>query len=132
MIKVRQAIYQIMLASTQAEYPLEACGLLAGQDDCVSEIYLIENSMHSPTAFEMDAGQQLQAMLDIEVQGLEMLAVYHSHPAGSATPSETDIAQAYYPELAQLIISLTDRSNPTVRAFTIVNKHVSELELLLE
>ena len=94
MIKVRQAICQIMLASTQAEYPLEACGLLAGQDDCVSEIYLIENSMHSPTAFEMDAGQQLQAMLDIEVQGLEMLAVYHSHPAGSAFVRHSDRAAA--------------------------------------
>ena len=132
MIKIRETIYQIMLASTQVEYPLEACGLLAGQDNCVSQIYLIENSLHSPTAFEMDAGQQIRAMLDIEVQGLEMLAVYHSHPAGPETPSETDIAKAHYPELIQLIISLADRSNPTVRAFTIVNRHVEELELLLE
>jgi len=132
MIKIQQAIYQIMLASTQVEYPLEACGLLAGQSNCISQIYLIENSLHSPTTFEMDAGQQIQAMLDIEVQGLEMLAVYHSHPTGSETPSETDIAKAYYPELIQLIISLADRSNPTVRAFTIVNRHVEEIELLLE
>ncbi|UCC54254.1 MAG: M67 family metallopeptidase [Anaerolineaceae bacterium] len=132
MIQIQHVIYQIMLAHVQADYPLEACGFLAGQDQCISHIYAIENILHSPTAFEMHAGQQIQAMLDIEAQGLEMLAVYHSHPAGSERPSETDIAKAYYPELVQLIISLVDRSNPTVRAFSIANKHVEEVKLLLE
>ena len=132
MIKLRQPLNQIILAHIQAAYPLEACGLLAGRGDCISHLYMIENILHSPTAFEMDPRQQIQAMIDAEDQGLELLALYHSHPTGPQTPSKTDVARAYYPELIQLIISLHEQSKPTMRAFTIVNAIVAEINLLLE
>lgn len=129
---IRQSVYQIMLAHTQARYPQEACGLLAGQGNCISHIYIIENILRSPVAYEMDPQQQLEAMLNVEALDLELLAAYHSHPQGPQTPSATDIAQAYYPELAQIIISLHDQLNPSVRAFTIVNEHVTEIRLQLK
>ena len=131
-ILINQSIYQIMLAHTQAIFPLEACGLLAGQENHISHIYLIDNILHSRVAFEMDAQQQIEAMLNAETQGLEILGAYHSHPHGPQTPSETDIAKAYYPELAQIIVSLHDKSRPSVRAFTIINEHVTEIRLLLK
>ena len=131
-ILINQSLYQIMLAHTQAIFPLEACGLLAGQENYISHIYLIDNSLHSRVAFEMDAQQQIEAMLHAEERGLELIAAFHSHPTGPQTPSETDIAKAYYPELVQIIVSLHDQSRPSVRAFTIINEHVTEIQLLLK
>jgi proteasome lid subunit RPN8/RPN11 len=131
-ILIRFPVYQIMLAHAQTALPLEACGLLAGQDNLISHIYIIENALGSPVAFEMDAQQQIEAMLHAEAQDLELLAAYHSHPQGPQTPSETDISKAYYPELTQIIVSLHNQSKPRARAFTIVNELVTEIRLLLK
>ena len=120
-----------MLAHVQAKYPLEACGLLAGQVGQPKDIYLIDNTLKSPVLFEMDAQQQLAAMLDVEKRDTIILAVFHSHPAGPAKPSETDIRQAHYPEWLQIIISLEDRSNPSVRGFSIMDGHVNEVEIVV-
>ena len=121
MIEIQRSLYLTMLAHTQASFPLEACGLLAGLEERVSHLYIIENILHSPTAYEMAGRQQLEAMLHVENLGLELLAGYHSHPAGPNKPSKTDIALAYYPDLTQIIISLQDRSQPKVGAFTIID-----------
>ncbi len=49
---------------------------------------------------------------------LSILGVYHSHPAGDAWPSETDVAEALYPEWTYLIVGLAG-ARPIVRAFRI-------------
>lgn len=129
MIEIQRSLYLAMLAHTQAAFPLEACGLLAGSNMRVSNLYIIENILHSPTAYEMNGRQQLETMLHVEKQGSDLLAAYHSHPSGPNSPSVTDIAQAYYPDLIQLIISLRDRSQPGVGAFTIVNGQVNRCSI---
>ena len=129
---VKRPIYEIMLAHLQDAYPLEACGMLTGHEMCATGLYAIENLLQSPTKYEMDATQQLQAMLHAEAAELTLLAVYHSHPHGPAYPSSTDIAEAYYPELVQLIVSLDDWKTPSVGAFYIVDGQISELSLLIE
>ena len=131
-ILIRFPVYQIMLAHAQTALPLEACGLLAGQDNLISHIYIIENALGSPVAFEMDAQQQIEAMLKSEALDLKLLAAYHSHPQGPQSPSETDIAKAYYPDMTQIIISLLDQTSPSVRAFTIINDHVADIRLILK
>ena len=128
-VLIRKPIYQTMLAYVQDALPLEACGLLAGRDNLISHIYLIDNIMRSPVAFEMDAQQQIEAMLHVEEQELELIAAFHSHPLGPQTPSQTDVAKAYYPELAQIIIALDSSENPSTRAFTIIHEEISELQI---
>lgn len=123
--------YQQLLAHVQAAYPLEACGLLAGRDGQIYHHYPIENRLQSQTAYEMEPLQQLEAMLDLEDQGWQMTAVYHSHPHGPAAPSATDIRQAYYPDTLHLIVSLADRQRPSVRAFQIDKEQVTEIGLMI-
>ena len=118
-----------MLAHTQTAFPFEACGLLAGRNGQASHLYIIENILRSPIAYEMAGQQQLDAMLHVEKLGLDLLAAYHSHPTSPNQPSETDIAQAYYPDLIQIIISLQDRSQPSIGAFTIIDGLVQRLEI---
>lgn len=119
-----------MIACVMNLYPEEACGLVGGQDSRAARLYPVENALHSPVAFEMEPLQQIRAMLAMEAEGLELLAIYHSHPHGPARPSGSDVAQAYYPEAAQIIISLIDRARPSLRAFLIADGHVTEIEVV--
>ena len=122
-----RALLDEMLAHVSGLWPEEACGLVGGVDGHAARLYPVENVRHSPVAFEMEPLQQIKAMLAMEAEGLELIAIYHSHPDGPARPSATDVANAYYPDAVQLIISLADRARPSVRAFTIVDGTVAEV-----
>ena len=71
----------------------------------------------------------VQTLLEMEHKGESLLGIYHSHPHGAAAPSETDIAQAAYPEAAQVIVSLLDWSRPQFRAYLIQDTQAHEIPL---
>lgn len=118
-----------MLAQLEVSYPLEGCGLMAGQVGRVRRLYPVDNRLASPSAYEMDPHQQLEAMLELEERGWDLLAIYHSHPSGPSVPSATDIAKAYYPDSLHVIVSLLDRQQPSVRAFSIQDGRVVEVDI---
>ena len=66
---------------------------------------------------------------DIDEQGWELWAIYHSHTHSEAYPSETDRHQAFYPEARYLILSLENREDPVLRGFRIVSGEVTEEEV---
>lgn len=123
--------HQAMLDQLQAAYPLEACGIMAGNRGKVERLYPVDNQLKSPHAYKMEPNQQLKAMLDLEEKGWEMLAIYHSHPMGPDLPSPLDVAQATYPDAAHVIVSLQDRQHPSIRAFQIVGEFVDEIPYYL-
>lgn len=131
-LHIKRPLYQAILAHLQANYPLEACGILAGDGSRVCHLYAIDNILASPVAYEMDPRQQLEAMIDLEARGWEMAAIFHSHPTGPERPSPTDIAQAYYPECVYVIVSLVDLEEPVVRGFRIENGRYHEIEISVE
>lgn len=98
---------QKMIAHAESEAPLEACGLLAGRDSKVEKIFLVRNQAQSPVRFVMDPIEQLNAFEWIEANGMELLGIFHSHPAGPQAVSPTDIAEAAY-AVVHVILSRTD------------------------
>jgi proteasome lid subunit RPN8/RPN11 len=126
-IELPLALYEAMSQQLQEAYPLEACGILAGRAGRVRRLYPVSNIRKSPAAYEMDPAEQLAAMVDLEERGWELLAIYHSHPHGPQVPSSADVAQAYYPESAYVVVSLTDQPHPRARAFTIISGQVTEI-----
>lgn len=128
-IYLPRQLFQEMVAHLVEQLPDEACGLVGGQDGRATCHIPVENILHNPVAFEMEPLQQIRAMLAIEAEGLELLAIYHSHPSGPARPSPSDVAQAYYPDAAQIIISLADPARPAARAFMIQDGWVREIAL---
>ena len=78
------------------EAPLEACGMLGGKKQTVEMVLPVKNAAESQVRFTMDPKAQLRAMNQIESDGLELLAIFHSHPKGPSVPSPTDIAEARY------------------------------------
>jgi proteasome lid subunit RPN8/RPN11 len=129
MLKIRRRDYQTMLDQLNEAYPLEACGLMAGKAGMVHRLYPVANRLASPVEYDMDPQEQVDAMLDLEEKGWDLLAIYHSHPVGPDVPSTTDIAKSYYPDTLYIIVSLKNRQNPIVRAFNIVDGHVSETSI---
>lgn len=110
--------------------PLEACGLVAGKEGKSVKVFEMENELKSPVRYRVPAKAQLEAFQEMEAAGWELLAIYHSHPAGPATPSATDLAEATYPETAQLIWS-PGEDDWRCRAFRIHNgcSHSLSLEI---
>lgn len=83
--------------------PEEACGLIAGKENRSQEVIRVTNVLQSPTRFRMDPQQQLDALLKIEENNWDLMAIYHSHPGGPDYPSITDIREAAYPEAVHII-----------------------------
>jgi proteasome lid subunit RPN8/RPN11 len=79
-----------------AEAPLEACGLLGGKNGVVELVLPVKNAAASRVRFQMEPRAQLRAIEQIEAEGLEIVAIFHSHPKGPSVPSPTDIAEASY------------------------------------
>ena len=94
-----------MLEHVRSTVPEEACGFVAGTDNLATKVYSVSNELHSTTRFRMESGEQIRIILEIEQQGLDLLAIYHSHPKGPGCPSVTDQAEFAYPGVITLIWS---------------------------
>jgi proteasome lid subunit RPN8/RPN11 len=66
---------------------------------------------------------------EIDDNEWDLLAIYHSHPHTQAYPSSTDVALAFYPDSLYVIVSLEEPEKPVVRAFRIVDKQITEVEV---
>ncbi|CAG0954855.1 desampylase [Anaerolineales bacterium] len=98
---------QQMIAHVDAQAPLEACGLLAGFDSKVESVIEVTNQAQSAVRFVMEPIGQLKAFEWMESNGLELIGIFHSHPAGPETPSPTDIKEAAY-AVVNIILSRVD------------------------
>lgn len=119
-----------MLEHVSQHAPLEACGLLAGREARVEKVIPVRNKAESPVRFVMDPYEQLQAFEWIDLQSLELLGIFHSHPAGPETVSATDIQEAAY-EVVHLIWSRIGDAWK-VRGFWIEQGQVQEVTLSLD
>ncbi len=119
--------WQAMQRHVASESPLEACGLLGGKNSQVKSLHQIRNQLQSPVRFVMDPKEQLDAFEWIESHEMDLLAIYHSHPAGPETASVTDMAEAAYP-VVNIIWSCMD-GTWGARGFWIENGQVSDVTL---
>jgi len=87
---------QKMIACADLHAPLESCGLLAGRDSHVEAVLEVTNQAQSPLRYVMDPIEQLRAFEWIETNGMDLLGIFHSHPAGPDTVSPTDVTEATY------------------------------------
>jgi len=118
-------LFAEMVTHVLSNPTLEMCGLLAGRAGVVDRVWPVTNARPSPVAYRMDGPEFAAAMIGCD---FEPLAIFHSHPAGPAVPSPTDIAEAAYPDAIYVVISL-QTTPPSVRGFAIVDGQVGEVEI---
>jgi proteasome lid subunit RPN8/RPN11 len=126
-LTLRKEHWHEMLQYVDAQVPLEAGGLLAGTDNQVERVIRVRNQAQSPVRFVMDPHEQLKAFDWIESRGMDLLGIFHSHPAGPETVSVTDIAEAAYPVVHVIWSPRGDRWQ--ARAFWIEDGQPSEVGL---
>ena len=102
-LRVTARQVEAMRKALDAALPEEGCGLLFGRGRRVERVVPIQNTQHSAVRFRLEPQAQLDAMQEADEQGLQLLAIYHSHPRGPDHPSVTDMEEAAYPQAAYLI-----------------------------
>ncbi len=128
-----------------AHYPREACGVIAGQPGwatifCPTAAHVIglANVDPQPTLrYRFDPAQQMRVWDFIDMQGLDPLAVYHSHTLDGSTadPSPADIDAAVDPSILHLIVRVGRRGPVDWRLWHIVRWRdvpVSPIQLTYE
>ena len=127
---IDRATWDLLVEHSWSDFPYEVCGLLGVEPDGTLHHFPITNAERSMTYYVMDAKELLTAMRAIEDAGWG-LAIYHSHTHTHAYPSDTDVRLAAYPEATYLIVTLHDRDQPDIRAFSIVDEVVTEKPVVL-
>ncbi len=126
-LTVTPDVYDAMCALALAEYPLEACGLMAGPaqpghlTNLITHFFPCRNVDASARIYTIDPKDHLRAERQCDDLGLEIRGVMHSHTHTEAYPSPTDVAAAPDPDWHYLIVTLR-REKPEVRTFRIVRE----------
>jgi len=129
-IDVRGGILQQIRDLGKATPEQECCGLVAGRDDVITHVFPAVNVAADPAkGYEIAPRQIVDMMREFRERKLEFLGIYHSHPNGKNEPSARDIELAYYSEAIYFIISPLPRAPKPVRAFSIRDGRVTELEI---
>jgi proteasome lid subunit RPN8/RPN11 len=135
--EIRQATFDAIVAEAERAYPDECCGFIIGDDrlEELRPITNIQNRKHAEdarafprdarTAFLMDPGEQLAALVEMDERKLELRALYHSHPDHDAYFSATDRARACsfdpnepdYPDTLYIVISVRNGKFAQAAAF---------------
>jgi proteasome lid subunit RPN8/RPN11 len=131
MIELERAFFDEMVEHGLAAFPNEACGVLAGKEGRPVKFFAMANADASPASYRLDPREQLEAANEIEDEDWQTLGIFHTHTHTEAYPSPTDQDRAFWPSIGSesrmamfpdafyLIMSLSDRSNPDLRAFRI-------------
>lgn len=125
MIRLPKWIYSQIKNQAAAEAPNEACGYLLGIDGGSKEGRAVRlhhpmtNVDASPEHFSFDPKEQFTAVKRSRALGLDLVGVYHSHPASPARMSLEDIRLANDTSMYYLIYSRPDN---LIKAFTVTRQ----------
>jgi len=129
MFTVDRVLFEEMAQHGLGEFPNEACGLLAGRDGVPERFFAMRNLDASPVSYRLDPKEQLRVFDELDESGDDLIGIFHTHTHSEAYPSDTDVKLAFYPEAFYLVMSLSDRDAPELRAFRIADGAISEEEL---
>lgn len=109
------ALLQTVLNHARSELPNECCGFLAGTfEDTdngkvgrVVQRYPLVNELASPVEFLSESHSLFKAHRAMDRDGLELLAIYHSHPTSAPIPSKKDRERNYSEDVMNLILGMT-------------------------
>jgi proteasome lid subunit RPN8/RPN11 len=119
MLRMPRYIGDAIIAHASEGFPLEVCGILGGNDGVVSSFFRMTNTDRSNEHFMMEPREQFAVMKELRAKGLELLAIYHSHPESPARPSTEDIRLALTPNVSHVIVSLMEPDKPVLKSFRI-------------
>ena len=138
-----RAIAEAIVDQARAEYPNEACGIIAGTanpaDGGTALRYeRTRNEAASPYRYSIHPDDAFRVIVGIDDADEAVWGIVHSHVRSPAVPSPTDIGLATFPDALYLLVSLSDdEADPvtgarSLRAWRIVDGASHEVALELE
>jgi len=106
MRSLKSEVAQTVVAHAREAAPAECCGVLIGSEGEIVDAFRTRNAADRPTRFLIDPQDHFDAIRAARARRLDVVGYYHSHPHSAARPSETDVAEANYPDQLSLIVSL--------------------------
>ncbi len=129
-MRIARDMVNEIVAHARDDAPNECCGMIGGRDGEATSLYRARNADASPLRYTVDPQDQFRIMEQLDERGEELAAIYHSHTASPAEPSQTDINLARgWPDPLYVIVSIADPDSPQVRAFRITDGAVEEADL---
>ena len=123
-VRLLQQHLRAIERAAEAAYPEEACGLLVGRSKSggaweVSAVEASDNVAEPPRTrrFEVDPKLRLRLERALRESPDSIVGVYHSHPNGSAEPSETDVSMIFEPNMIWLITAVVDGRAGATKAY---------------
>ena len=114
-VRLTRAQLRAIEAAAESAYPEEACGLLVGRAEPdgawrVSAVEASANVAEPPRTERFEVDPRLRLRLERERRDADdaVIGVYHSHPSGSAEPSDTDRAMIFEPAMIWLITAVDE------------------------
>jgi proteasome lid subunit RPN8/RPN11 len=130
-VSIPAALLEELIAHAVAEFPLECCGLLAGNIcDGIANVttrFAIANELRSETAYRTEPRGMLAAFRAMRESGTELLAIYHSHPTTEPVPSARDLADNTYGESVIHVIVGRVTAEPVVRMWWLSEREFREV-----
>ena len=134
------AMRAAIVAHARAEYPNEACGLIAGtapadEGGTATRWHPTRNRAASQLRYEIHPDDLLRVSLAVDDADEVIWGIVHSHVRSPARPSPTDVGRAFYPDALYLLVSLAgSEADPatgaaSVRAWRIVDGRAHEVVL---
>ena len=115
------AVRRAILDHARREAPSECCGLLIGRGGSVLHAAALRNAAATPrTRYSIDPREHIALRRELRRLSppLEIVGVYHSHPAGQAGPSDRDRREAHYRDWLY-VIAAKARDRFRLRAYRI-------------
>lgn len=131
-IRIKNTLYNELVAYAKEHLPEEACGIVAGKiegdEKLIEKVYFLENVDHAENHFTMNPKDQLATIKDIRANGMVQIGNWHSHPSSPSRPSVEDIRLSYDSKASYLILSFMADA-PVINSFHVENGEYSKEDL---
>lgn len=129
-LNLKQKQFELLKKHAYHHDPIEACALLFGkisvEDYYMEKLVLVPNSRNSPVEFEIDPQIMIDELSKAQIEGLNLIGFFHSHPAASY-PSTIDLQNMkFWMDYVWLIFSLTENK---IAAYFIKNNILEKVQL---
>ncbi len=109
-----------MERQVEKAYPYEACGVMLGHENRVSDVYSLDNAEDKDSKhanFSIDPLAVLKAEKEAKEKGLSVTGFYHSHPDKKAGTSEKD-REYMIPGMLYVILSVNENGVAEIKGYS--------------
>jgi [CysO sulfur-carrier protein]-S-L-cysteine hydrolase len=132
-MRIARALLEDVIAHARAEAPNECCGIIGARDGRAVSVRRARNKHASPLRYEIHDDDAARIFFDLDDDGEEVGAIYHSHTRSEPVPSQTDVnlANPLLGPVLYLIVGIAGEE-PDVRAWRIADGDYTPTDLVVD